>query len=160
MFEAKIPLPELKDDADLGGAPAWASRTIGRPPACESPKEPCLYCDLPAPQARMEMRLRSGLTCGQLAGRRRTRRSSRARPQVCRVRPRQALRKPHLACALARSTNTVSSGSDVSAPAHAGLGSAVSLEPAGPCQRHSRFTQSTTPSAAAASRARLSFGYQ
>src|SRR3954464_6827251 len=97
MFEAKIPLPELKDDADLGGAPAWSSRTIGRPPACESPKEPCLYCDLPAPEARMEMRLRSGLTCGQ---------------------------------------------------------------PAGPCQRHSRFTQSTPPSAAAASRARLSFGYQ
>src|SRR3954467_5236098 len=72
MFEAKIPLPEVKDDADLGGAPAWSSRTIGRLPACESPKEPCVYCDLPAPQARMEMRLRSGLACGQLAGPRRT----------------------------------------------------------------------------------------
>jgi len=36
-----------------------------------------------------------------------------ATQQACRARARQALRKPHLACDLARSTNTVSSGSDV-----------------------------------------------
>jgi hypothetical protein len=48
----------------LTGATALAA---GRLTACESPEEPCWYSDLPAPQARMETRLRSGLTCGHPA---------------------------------------------------------------------------------------------
>jgi hypothetical protein len=55
-------------------------------PHVRARKEPCLYCDPPAPQARSEMRLRSGLTCGQSAGHRR---------QVC---DRQAPRMPYLRC--------------------------------------------------------------
>src|SRR3954469_8795473 len=86
----------------LGCAPPPAAR--GRLPACESPEEPCWYCDPPAPQARTEMRLRSGLTCGQSAG---PRRSASVR-QACRGRPRQGAAKPHLARHWARSPHTVS----------------------------------------------------
>ncbi len=113
----------------------------GRLPVCESPKEPCMYCDPPAPQARpgdAAPKRPHRRAVGRLAHRaipRAQRQPCRAQPhrraggrlahqailrvrrQAWRARPRQALRKPHLACHLARSTDTVSSGSDVAAPA-------------------------------------------
>ena len=49
-----------------------SSRIPGRLAACESPEEPCLYCDPWRRRRAREMRLRSGLTCGRSAGQRMT----------------------------------------------------------------------------------------
>ena len=118
------PGPALVDRTTRHTAPdpahpvSWISRLRGLRcgvPRQRRPFHRCWYCDPPAPQARREMRLRSGRTCRQPAvpldrewpgG---SRRGARARRRV---------EQGHVSAAetasrrgdLARSTNTVSSG--------------------------------------------------